>query len=145
LRAILACTQKIKKIKIKDGDNINLYDKRNEIISWCSFYVGSCVVFNNNCCCMWCRRRNILHQICMSRIGNDNVRQGIKIIFDDDNVHLSSCMLRKMWEFFFYMWAPFSNAIVITIFWSVSWVVMHSLSHIQHNKWIPKLLMVWPH
>jgi hypothetical protein len=87
----------------------------------------------------------MLHQICMNRIGNDKIRQGMKIIFDDDNVHSSSCMLRKRWETFFYMWIPFSNVIAIMISWSVSWVVMHSFSHGQHNKWIPKSLMVWPH
>jgi hypothetical protein len=87
----------------------------------------------------------MLYQICMSRIDNDNVCQGMKIIFDDDNVHLSSCVLRKMWEFFFYMWIPLSIAIVITKSWIVSWVVMCSLSHEQHNKWISKSLMVWSH
>jgi hypothetical protein len=124
---------------------IGLYGKRNELISRRSFCVRSCLVFSGNYCCMWCCCWNMLHQICMSQIGNNNIRQGSKIIFDDDNIHSSSYMPGKRWETFFYMWVPFSNAIAITIFRSVSWATMHSLSHIQHNEWIPKSSMVWPH
>jgi hypothetical protein len=34
----------------------------------------------------------MLHQICMSHISNDNVRQGSKTIFGDDNIHSSLYM-----------------------------------------------------
>jgi hypothetical protein len=122
-----------------------LYGKGNEIISWCSFCVGSCLIFSGNYCCMQCCHWNTLHQICMSRINNDNVHQGLKVIFDDDNVHLSSCMPGKRWETFFYMWTPFSNMIVIMISQCISWAAMHSLLHEQRNKWIPKSSMAWPH
>ncbi len=94
---------------------MGLYGKGNEIISWCSFCVGSCLVFSGNYCCMQCCHWNTLHQIYMSRIDNDNVCQGLKVIFDDDNVHLSSRMPGIRWETFVYMWIPFSNIIAIII------------------------------
>jgi hypothetical protein len=34
----------------------------------------------------------MLHQICTSRINNDNVRQGLKISSNDDNIHSSMYM-----------------------------------------------------
>jgi hypothetical protein len=79
-------TQK-KKNQNEDIDNHNFYDKRNEIIFWCSLYVGSCFVLNDNYCCMCCHCQSMLHQIYTSRIDNDNVYQGSKSIFGDDNIH----------------------------------------------------------
>jgi len=35
----------------------------------------------------------MLHQIFISRINNDNVHQGSKTIFGDDNIHLSLCVV----------------------------------------------------
>jgi hypothetical protein len=87
----------------------------------------------------------MLHQICMSQIDNDNVCQGLKVIFDYYNIHLSSCMLGKRWETFFYMWMPFSNVIAIMISWNVSWAAMRSFLHVQHNKWILKSWVIRPH
>jgi hypothetical protein len=37
----------------------------------------------------------MLHQISISQIDNDNVRQGTKTIFNDDNIHSSSCVTRE--------------------------------------------------
>jgi hypothetical protein len=34
-----------------------------------------------------------MHQICMSRIDNDNIRQSSKTIYGDDNIHLSLCVV----------------------------------------------------
>jgi hypothetical protein len=51
----------------------------------------------------------------------------------------------KRWETSFCTWALLSNAIATKIFQSISWVIVCSFSHMQHNKWIPKLLMVWSH
>ncbi len=75
------------------GTIVSLYCKGNEIISWRSLCVRLCLVLNNNYCCMHYHRRNMLHQICMSRISNDNVHHGSKIVFGDDNIHLSLCVV----------------------------------------------------
>jgi hypothetical protein len=45
-----------------------------------------------------------MHQICMSRINNDNVHQGSKIVFGDDNIHSFSCMAgEKVGNLFLYV------------------------------------------
>jgi len=139
--------RKIQKgIKTRMRITVNLYyNKGNEIIIWHSFYIGSCLVLNNNCCYMHNHRWNTLHQIYTSQINNDNIYQSSKIISSDDNIHSFPYMTRKRWETFFYTWTPLSNVIAAMIFWSVSWIVMHSLSHKQFNKWIPKSSMVWSH
>ncbi len=49
--------------------------------------------FERNCCCMHCRHWSTLHQIWMSWIDNDNVYQGLKTIYGDDNIHSSSCVV----------------------------------------------------
>jgi len=72
---------------------IGLYGKGNEIISWHSFCVRSYLVLSSNYRCMHCHCRSMLHQICMSRIDNDNIRQSSKTIYGDDNIHLSSCVV----------------------------------------------------
>jgi hypothetical protein len=72
-----------------------LYGKGNEIISWHSLCVGSCFVLNDNSCCMHYHCRSTLHQICMSRINNDNVYQCSKIVFGDDNIHSCPCVARE--------------------------------------------------
>jgi hypothetical protein len=73
---------------------IGLYGKGNEIISWHLLCVGSCFVFSDNChymCCRW----NTLHKIWMSWIDNENVCQGSKTIFSDDNIHLILCVVKE--------------------------------------------------
>ncbi len=59
---------------------------------------------------------------------------------------ISTCLCvwwGKKWKTSLSMWAPLFNAIVATIFSSVSWVVVQSFSHEQHSKWIPKSSRVW--
>ncbi len=68
---------------------VGVYDKGNGIISWRSLCVGSCLVLSGNCCCMRYYRQSILHQICISWIGNDNVHQGSKTISGANNIHSS--------------------------------------------------------
>jgi hypothetical protein len=51
----------------------------------------------------------------------------------------------KRWETSLCTWAPIFNMMAIMIFQNISYVAMHSLSHGQCNKWIPKSSMVWPH
>jgi hypothetical protein len=125
---------------------VGLYGKGNEIISWHSFYVGSCLVLSGNyhhymCYCCW----STLHQIYTSQIHNDNIHRSMKIVYGDDNIQSSLCVVGKRWKTLFYTWAPLSDVIATMVSWSVSWVAMRSLSHMQCNKWIPKSLLVWPH
>ncbi len=90
---------------------ISLYGKGNEIISQCSLCVRSCLVLSSNYRYMqWCRQ-NTLHQIYINQIGNDNVCQGSKIIFGDDNIHSSSCVVgEKVINLFLYMSSTFRCA-----------------------------------
>jgi len=85
-------TRSKKGIKVRMETTMGLYGKGYEIISWHSFYVGSCFVLSNNSWCMRCRH-NMLHQICMSQISNDNIRQCSKTVFSDDNIRSSPCMV----------------------------------------------------
>ncbi len=72
---------------------VNLYGKGNEIIFWRSFCVGLHLVLSHNYCYMHYHRQNTLQQISMSWIDNENVRQGSKTVFGDDNIHSSLCMV----------------------------------------------------
>jgi len=134
-----------KGIKTRMETTVDLYNKGNEIISWQLLYIGSCLVLNGNCFYIHYSRWNTLHQICTNQINNDNIHRGSKIVFGDDNIHPFPYMTKKRWEASHYTWAPLSNTIVATISWSVSWVVVHSLSHKQLNKWIPKSSMLYDH
>jgi hypothetical protein len=61
-------------------------------------------VLNGNCCYMCCCRWSTLHQIYMSRIGNDNVHPSPKIISSDDNIHSFLCMVgEKVGSLFLYV------------------------------------------
>jgi hypothetical protein len=83
---------------------IDLYRKGNAIISWRSFYVGSCFVLSDNYYYMCCRHQNTMHQICMSWIHNDHVHQGSKTISGDDNIHSFLCMAgEKVGNLFLYV------------------------------------------
>jgi hypothetical protein len=76
-------------IKTKMETTIGLYGKGNEIISQCSLY-GRIVPYLE-----WqLLLQSMLHQICINRINNDNVYQGLKTTFGDDNIHSSLRMVR---------------------------------------------------
>jgi len=45
-------TRSQKGIKMKIETTIDLYGKRNEIISWRSLCVGLCLILSGNFCCM---------------------------------------------------------------------------------------------
>jgi hypothetical protein len=66
-------TRSQKGIKTRMETIVGLYGKGNEIISSQLFYVESCFVLSDNCCCMHYCHQKMLHQIYMSRIDNDNV------------------------------------------------------------------------
>jgi hypothetical protein len=79
--------------------------------------VESCLVLSGNyCCCCMCCCWNTLHEVYTSQIVNNNVHKSSKTIFDNDNIHWSLCMTRKKWKTSLYMWAPFYNGIIPTIF-----------------------------
>jgi hypothetical protein len=67
-------TRSKKGIKMKMETIVGFYGKGNEIISWRSLCIRSCLILNNNCYCMHCRRQSMLHQIYMCRINNHNIR-----------------------------------------------------------------------
>jgi hypothetical protein len=97
-------TRSKKWIKMRMEIIIGFYGKGNEIISWCLLHVGSCFVLSNNSCYMCCCCQSTLHHICMNRINNDNVRQGSKMVFGNDNIHSFPCMVReKAGNFFLYV------------------------------------------
>jgi hypothetical protein len=87
----------------------------------------------------------MLHEICMSRTGNENIHQCLNFFFGDDNIHLSPCMVGEKVRNLSLnvnstLWCNSCNNIL-----KVSWVVVRSFLHEQCNKWIPKSSMVWPH
>ncbi len=88
-------TRSKKGIKTRIETTIDLYGKGNEIIFRHSLCVNSCLVLNGNCCCMCYCHQSMLHQICTSQINNDNIRQGPKIMYGDDNIHLSLFMAKE--------------------------------------------------
>jgi hypothetical protein len=59
-------TKSQKGIQTRMETTVGFYGKGNEIISWCSLYVGSCLILSGNCCYMCCRHQNMLHQIYMN-------------------------------------------------------------------------------
>jgi hypothetical protein len=124
---------------------ICLYNKGNESSLDACFCVGLCVLLNDNYCYMHCHRQSTLYQICMSWIDNDNIHQGLKTSL----VMIISIRLYvwqgKRWGTSFCTWAPLSDTTNTITSQNVSWATMHSLSHMQCNKWIPKSLMIWPH
>jgi hypothetical protein len=88
-------TRSQRRIKMRMETIIGLYGKGNEIISWHSLCVGSCLVLSGNYRCMRYCPQSMLHQIWTSQIGYDNVCWDSKTISSDDNIHLSSCVARE--------------------------------------------------
>jgi hypothetical protein len=138
-------TRSQKRIKMTMETTICLYNKGNESSLDACFCVGLCVLLNDNYCYMHCHRQSTLYQICMSWIDNDNIHQGLKTSL----VMIISIRLYvwqgKRWGTSFCTWAPLSDTTNTITSQNVSWATMHSLSHMQCNKWIPKSLMIWPH
>jgi hypothetical protein len=74
---------------------IHFNSKGNEVITWCSFGIGSCLFLNNHhhymCCCRQCS----LHHICASQVNNDNVHQSTEAVSSNKNIHSSSSVTRE--------------------------------------------------
>jgi hypothetical protein len=84
--------KKSKRNQNEDGDNCRSL-LQGEWYHLLVFVVCKIVlVLSGNCCYMCCHCRNMLHQVCTSRIDNDNVHQSLKIVSNDGNIHSSPCM-----------------------------------------------------
>ncbi len=71
--------------------------------------------------------------------------QSSKIVSSDKDIHLLLGAAReKVGDLPLNMCSIF-KAIAVTIFRSVSWAIICSLPQGHQNKWVPRLLMVWPH
>ncbi len=93
-----------KGIKTKMKTIVGIYGKGDEIISQHLFCVGSCLVLSGNCRCMCYCRQSTLHQIWMSWINNENICQGLKKFFGENNIHSFLCVVReKQKNFFLYV------------------------------------------
>lgn len=82
-------------IKMKMKTSICFNNKGNEVIIWCSFSVWLCLFLGSHnhymCCHCWCS----LHHICASQVNNENVHQGLKIIFNDKYIQLSLSVVKE--------------------------------------------------
>jgi hypothetical protein len=59
---------------------------------------------------MHCHHSSSLHQIYTSQISNENIYQGLKPLYDDDNIHSSPYMARqKMGNLFLYVSFTFQH------------------------------------
>ncbi len=124
-------TRNYKRIKTRIHITICLYDKGNEIIFQRLFYVGSCLVLNGNCHYMrscW----NTLNLMWVNRINMTmfaNVWKLSPVMTISIHLHV---WWQTKWKTSLCTWASFSNAIIATISWNVSWVIMRSLPHTQN-------------
>jgi hypothetical protein len=89
------CTCGQKWIKTKMKTPIRFNTKGNEVITWCSLNIWSCLLLNNHhrclCYCRWCS----LHNICASWVSDDDVHQGSKVVSSDKDIHSSLGVARK--------------------------------------------------
>ncbi len=89
------CTSGKKWIKKIMKTPIHLNSNGKEVIVWCSFTIWLCLPLNNHysymCYCHWC----VLHHIYASQVSNDNVHQGLEIIFGGRDIHLLSSVVNE--------------------------------------------------
>jgi hypothetical protein len=83
---------------------ICLHSKGNEVITLCLFNLYDRVFFfflRSHHCCMCYRCWCSLQHSCISRVRNDNVHQGLKVVFNGKDIHLSLNVMReKVGNFF---------------------------------------------
>ncbi len=71
-----------------------------------------------------------------SRVNNDNVHQGLKVIFNDKNIHPSLGVAKeKEGEFLLNMCSTFQNN-------NPKMYRVHSPPHGHRNKWVPRLSLI---
>jgi hypothetical protein len=104
------CTIDQEWIETKMETPIHLNSKGNEIITWCLFDIGLCLLLSNHHRCMCCHCWCSLHHICVSRVNNDNVHQSMEAIFGNKNILLSSSVARqKVGDLLLNMCSTFQN------------------------------------
>jgi len=87
-----------------------------------------------------------LHHICVNWVNNDNVHQSIKVVSSNKIIHSLSSMAReKVEDLLLHMCSTFQNNSCNNILKCVVGVNVRSFLQRHWNKWVPKLLMVWPH
>jgi len=89
------CTSDQEWIKLRIKTPICLNSKGNEIITWCSFCIGSCLFFNIHHCCMCYCCQCSLNHIYVSWVNNDNAHQSRKVVSSNKNIHLSLDVLKE--------------------------------------------------
>jgi len=124
---------------------IHLNSKGNEVITWCSLSIWSCLFLNKHHCYMCYRRPCSLHHICMSWVSNDDVHQSLNVVFDDKNIQLLSCVVReKVGNLPTNMCSILQN----NSYDNISKCIMGccTLTPVGHwIKWVPRLSMVCSH
>ncbi len=88
-------TNNKKWIKMIMKTPICLNNKGNEVIAWCSFNIWSCFLLSDHHHYMFCRHQCSLHHIYASWISNDNIHQGLEVVFTDKDINLLSNVMRE--------------------------------------------------
>ncbi len=95
--------KKLKGIKTRIETITCFYGKGNEIISWCLFNVGSCLVLNDNCHYIRCRW-STLHQMWMNQINMTTFTKVRKLsVVMTISIHLH-VWWQKKWKVYFCTW-----------------------------------------
>jgi hypothetical protein len=89
------CTSNKKWIKTKMKTLIHFNSKGNEVITWRSFNVWSCLFFNNHWSCMCCCHQCSLHHIYANWINTNNIHQSLEVVFGEKDIHLSLGVARE--------------------------------------------------
>jgi hypothetical protein len=75
---------------------------------------------NGHHCCMYYPHQCLLHHIYASWVNNDDIHQGPKIVYGDNDIQLTSSVASEKVRDSFWPGVLFSKAIVAIIFWIVS-------------------------
>ncbi len=76
---------------------------------------------------MCCHYQCSLHHICASRVNNDNINRGLKVVSSDKDIHLTLGVMREKVGNLSLNIAPFSKVIATIVSRNVSWVVDHKM------------------
>jgi hypothetical protein len=78
-----------KQSKTKMKTPIYINSKGNEVITWCSFNVWSCLLLSSHCHYMWCCCQCSLQYIYANQVNNDDIHQGSEAISNNKDIHSS--------------------------------------------------------
>jgi hypothetical protein len=139
------CTSNQKLIRMRMKAPICFNSKGNEIITYCSFGIGPCLLSRSHCCYMcYCRQCSLDHIVQVGSI----MTMSIKVWKSSLVIKISTyhrVWRRTRWETSILTCVPLSKAIVPTILQSVLWAIICSFSQGHQSKWVRRLSMVWPH